>query len=112
MRIFILDLNEINQIKVGENHFFIKRDDLQTLAIPAKCPHRGGPLQYGKQSDDNKFIVCPWHENKLKVCHLTRQSLCTVKVMDKLKFLVPKEIQINIWKEESFINFGKEIKSE
>ena len=99
MRVFTSSLSEMNRIQIGEKLYFLKHNDRQTLALFSECPHRGGPLHYGKQSDNGSSIVCPWHENKLKICNLTRQSLCIVRVMDELKFLIPEKAQVTVWKE-------------
>ena len=94
MRLIISNIKEMNRLQIGERFYFLKQSDLQTLVLPAECPHRGGPLQYGKQSNDGTSIVCPWHESKLKVCNLAKQSLCVVRVMDELKFLIPEKVQV------------------
>jgi hypothetical protein len=112
MKVFVSNLNEINRIQIGEKLYFLKGSERQTLALPAECPHRGGPLQYGKQCDNGNSIVCPWHEKKLKVCNLAKQSLCMVRVMDELNFVVPKEVQVTTWKEAPIMDYSKENRCE
>ena len=112
MRVFTSNLSEMNRIQIGEKLYFLKHNDRQTLALFSECPHRGGPLHYGTQSDNGNSIVCPWHENKLKICNLTRQSLCTVRVMDKLKFLIPEEMQVTVWKELPLTDYSEEKENE
>lgn len=80
-------------------NLFLKHTNCRTILLPAECPHRGGPLQYGEQVDNGDSIICPWHENKLKVCNLAKQSLCIVRVKNELKFVIPEEVQVTTWKE-------------
>jgi nitrite reductase (NADH) small subunit len=108
MRVFTSNLSDINRIQIGRKIYFLKHNDRQTMALFSECPHRGGPLHYGKTSDDDNSIICPWHENKLKICTLTRQSLCMVRVMDELKFLIPEEIQVTTWKEFPIMDYSTE----
>lgn len=108
MKVFASNLNEIDRIQIDEKLYFLKLRERQTLALPAECPHRGGPLQYGKQADNGNSIVCPWHENELKVCNLAKRSLCMVRVTDELKFVVPEQARVTTWKEVPLIDYSQE----
>lgn len=108
MKVFVSNLKQINRIQIGEKLYFLKSSDRQTLLLSAECPHRGGPLQFGKISDNGNSIVCPWHENKFKVCNLANRSLCIVRVRDELRFLVSEEVQVATWKEFPLMDYDKE----
>ena len=79
-----------NYLSVGDKEFFItKRDDKYTL-LPAKCSHRGGPLFFAEKSEDNIFMICPWHKNKFKPCVLSKAQIPTVFIKDSAYVVVLK----------------------
>jgi len=46
----------------GDKRYFVFRDDDSgAFVIPAKCPHRGGPLNLGKFDECKGRLYCPWH---------------------------------------------------
>jgi nitrite reductase (NADH) small subunit len=112
MRVLSSKLSDTNRIQLNEKGYFIMHSEHQTLALESSCPHRGGPLQYGEQIENSSLIVCPWHENKLKVCNLKRQSLCVVRIMDELNFLVPDKAQVMVWKETPRRSHSEESRNE
>lgn len=74
-----------------EKYFFIHFEG-KCFAIRDKCPHRNGPLSLGKICETSQSIVCPWHENKIKIKALIIKSLSGVKVCDSIYLLSETKI--------------------
>ena len=49
----------------GEDYFLLGVDNALYLVRNA-CPHRGGPLKFGRLTDD-ETIVCPMHHQAVPV---------------------------------------------
>lgn len=55
----------------GEEYFLLGVDD-QLFLVRNACPHRGGPLKFGRVDEQNR-IVCPMHGNAFPVETLLAQ---------------------------------------
>ena len=38
-----------------------------SFMLPARCPHRGGPLHLAVFENEGSRLVCPWHERATSV---------------------------------------------
>jgi hypothetical protein len=43
------------------------------FVLPARCPHRGGPLNLAELTPEGDRLVCPWHSGKSSLARLRRQ---------------------------------------
>jgi len=49
----------------GETPVIVLRHRGTVVALDARCPHRGGPMDEGEVRDD--CITCPWHGSVFRV---------------------------------------------
>jgi len=47
------------EIAIAGRSVALWRVENEVFAIPARCPHRGGPLAEGYL--DGRTVICPWH---------------------------------------------------
>jgi nitrite reductase/ring-hydroxylating ferredoxin subunit len=99
MKIVIHPVNAFNMLSVSDKTYFVNQTAYATQILPTTCPHRQGPLHFGKLSDDGVVIVCPWHENKIQVCNLEKKALPSVRTGDTLHVVTPEEATIRMWRE-------------
>ncbi|MFO0562393.1 MAG: Rieske 2Fe-2S domain-containing protein [Polyangiales bacterium] len=88
-RVVGLDRSQANALEVGgELYVFLSERD--PALVPARCPHRGGPLHVARVEDGAKgpALVCPWHESKVPVRALRARALATVQVGDQVRAVV------------------------
>lgn len=48
------------------------------FVMPARCPHRGGPLHLARIGPNGRQLVCPWHERGVSLSRL-RQEVPAVR---------------------------------
>jgi nitrite reductase (NADH) small subunit len=99
MKIESFEACDFNMMKLNEIKYFIINENKQTRFVSTKCPHRGGPLHYGHLEDNNKKVVCPWHDNIFQLCRLEAKVPLHITVMGKLKVIFNDEDQVTFWKE-------------
>ncbi|WP_437963756.1 Rieske 2Fe-2S domain-containing protein [Sorangium sp. So ce260] len=71
------DLEEHNYIAGDAADYFLLRTGSQTLMVPDRCPHRGGPLHLAQR--EGQALVCPWHEGRVPLHALRRRSLALIR---------------------------------
>ena len=49
--------------------------DGSVYLLPAGCPHRGGPLRLGTIDTEGQAVLCPWHDNPVKIRWLRNRAL-------------------------------------
>jgi nitrite reductase (NADH) small subunit len=75
MRLVTLEAGQ-NFIEDRDRAFMLLPDRSGVIhAVPAKCPHRGGPLHLGEFDAGRTCIRCPWHQGNVKISALTKQEL-------------------------------------
>jgi nitrite reductase/ring-hydroxylating ferredoxin subunit len=72
MKAITLNIANANYVAVDDKTYFLNRRHNATQLLPTTCPHRGGPLHMGEITLDGKTVVCPWHDNKYKICNLEK----------------------------------------
>jgi nitrite reductase/ring-hydroxylating ferredoxin subunit len=53
------------RVLVGEAPVMLLRHHGEVVALDARCPHRGGPMDEGEIQGD--CIVCPWHGSTFRI---------------------------------------------
>jgi len=83
LRIARFDRREANAIEVGEELYMLFDGDDPVL-VPARCPHRGGPLHLAtvENGANGAVLVCPWHGTSLPFRALKRRAVATVRSGD------------------------------
>ncbi len=83
LRIARFDRREANAIEVGEELYMLLDGDDPVL-VPARCPHRGGPLHLAtvEHGAHGAVLVCPWHGTSLPFRALLRRAVATVRSGD------------------------------
>ena len=102
MQIVTLDLDRFNSISIGARRYFILRREESVLVAPSESPHRGGPLNLGKDSACRTRIVCPWHDTEYPVRTISRQALSAV-VRGRQISILAEDGEVRAWKEILFL---------
>ncbi|GIG55768.1 hypothetical protein Lfu02_01400 [Longispora fulva] len=68
-----------NCVEVGGQLYVFARTRLGSFMLPARCPHRGGPLNLGHIDPDRDRLICPWHEGPISMRRLIRQGIPSVR---------------------------------
>ena len=96
-RVTHLDRREANAIEVGEERYMFLDGDRATL-VPARCPHRGGPLHFAtvEPRAQGVVLVCPWHGTPVPLRALRRRAVATVQSGHRVRAVIeaPAEEQI------------------
>jgi nitrite reductase (NADH) small subunit len=50
---------------------------LGSFVLPARCPHRGGPLHLADLEHDKPRLVCPWHGRRSSIGRCINRGIPT-----------------------------------
>ncbi|WP_411185089.1 Rieske 2Fe-2S domain-containing protein [Photobacterium rosenbergii] len=100
MSVISFKLDEANRISSDTGGYFVKytKQDNKYWVLPSECPHRSGPLHLGKQCRQTGAIVCPWHENRISMRCLKRNSMPVVVNRDTINIVFSDDSH-KVWKE-------------
>ena len=59
--------------------------------VPADCPHRGGPLNFGTVEPDRHVVRCPWHKMLCSERTLINRSVPAVRVCAQWSAILPEK---------------------
>lgn len=96
MKVINIDINESNMVKINDEKYFIYSDEKKSKLLPTMCPHRGGPLHYGKINKEGR-IVCPWHNNTYTKCRLEKKTIPTISINGAISAIVEKTAFVETW---------------
>lgn len=65
--------------------------ELGGFVLPARCPHRGGPLHLATVDARSYRLICPWHGGANSVRRMIRQALPAVRRGDRVSIVFPGE---------------------
>ncbi|HEX2692401.1 MAG TPA: Rieske 2Fe-2S domain-containing protein [Kofleriaceae bacterium] len=85
-RVIHVDRREANALEVGEDlYLFLEASD--SVLVPARCPHRGGPLHLAtmEHGAQGAVLVCPWHGTNVPLRALVRRAVATVQSGDRVR---------------------------
>lgn len=88
-RVAHLDRRDANAIEVGDElYMFLDAGD--PALVPARCPHRGGPLHFATVEDraQGVVLVCPWHGTAVPLRALKRRAAATVQSGDRVRAVI------------------------
>lgn len=79
-RVAHLDRRLANAIEVGEERYMFLGAGEAAL-VPARCPHRGGPLHFAavEERAHGPVLVCPWHGTPVPLRALRRRAVAAVQ---------------------------------
>ncbi len=79
-----------NCVEVADRPYVFARTGLGSFVMPARCPHRGGPLHLGGLTDDGR-LVCPWHGRATSVRRMIRTGVPAVRRGTTVTAVFPDE---------------------
>jgi len=62
------------------------------FVLPARCPHRGGPLHLAKVEAQSYRLICPWHGKANSAKHAVRRGLPAVRRGDRVSIVFPGDV--------------------
>jgi len=88
-RVAHLDRRQANAIEAGEELYMFLEAEAATL-VPARCPHRGGPLHFATVEDraQGTVLICPWHGSAVPLRALHRRAAATVQSGDHVRAVI------------------------
>lgn len=83
-RVAHLDRRAANAIEVGEDRYMFldgTEPGAAPALVPARCPHRGGPLHFAavEQRASGAVLICPWHGSAVPLRALRRRAVAMVQ---------------------------------
>ena len=81
MAVLKFDPTQVNFIEVeGEGGWFLAVvDDGVAHMLPSRCRHRGGPLHLGTIDPNGDAVLCPWHDNPVRMRWLRNRALPLIR---------------------------------
>jgi hypothetical protein len=67
------------------------RTEVGAFVLPARCPHRGGPLHLATLEAQSYRLICPWHGGATSARRLARHGLPAVRRGDRVAIVFPGE---------------------
>jgi nitrite reductase (NADH) small subunit len=68
-----------NCVTVRNSAFVFARTERGEFILPARCPHRGGPLHLAVFDDGGSRLICPWHERATSVSRHIKAGIPAVR---------------------------------
>jgi len=103
MKVIHLPLDSFNSLAVGETKYFLLQNGAKLVLAPSQCPHRGGPLHFGRRTTCAAKLVCPWHNNAYAIQSMERRALPAIRHGNYIAIVTENE-DIRVWSELLPIN--------
>jgi nitrite reductase (NADH) small subunit len=68
-----------NCVRIRDSAFIYARTEHGEFVMPARCPHRGGPLHLATFEAGGSRLVCPWHERATSVSRHLKGGIPAVR---------------------------------
>lgn len=68
-----------NCIVVHDAPYVFARTARGAFLLPARCPHRGGPLHLAAPDEGGGRLICPWHGRATSVTRSIRAGIPAVR---------------------------------
>jgi len=68
-----------NCVTVRDTPYVFARTRVGSFMLPARCPHRGGPLHLAVMEDGGSRLICPWHERATSVSRALKAGVPAVR---------------------------------
>ncbi|MET0763898.1 MAG: Rieske 2Fe-2S domain-containing protein [Blastococcus sp.] len=75
---------------VGDAPYVYARTEAGSFVLPARCLHRGGPLNLAGLPGGSTRVVCPWHDRATSVTRLVRKGIPAVRRGDVVTAVFPE----------------------
>ena len=75
----------------GGTPYVYARTVAGSFVLPARCPHRGGPLHLASLDASRRSLVCPWHGGRVSVGRLLRSGIPAVRNGNRVVAVLPHE---------------------
>lgn len=62
-----------------------------SFVLPARCPHRGGPLHLARLDESKRTLVCPWHGGRVSVGRLLQSGIPAVRSGNRVVAVLPHD---------------------
>jgi hypothetical protein len=62
-----------------------------SFVLPARCPHRGGPLHLARLDESKRALICPWHGGRVSVCRLPKSGIPAVRNGNRVVAVLPHD---------------------
>jgi nitrite reductase (NADH) small subunit len=62
-----------------------------SFVLPARCPHRGGPLHLAQVEPGRSRLICPWHGRGFSVQKLVTAGPPAVRRSDQVTVVFPHQ---------------------
>ncbi len=103
MKVIHLSLDSFNSLAVGATKYFLFQNGAKLVIAPSQCPHRGGPLHFGRRTACATKLVCPWHNNTYAIQLMERRALPAIRHGNHIAIVTGNE-DIRVWNELLPIN--------
>lgn len=78
-----------NCVEVGGMPYVYARTEQGSFVLPARCPHRGGPLHLATIEGTSGRAVCPWHGRATSTARLRKKGIPAVRRGDTVTAVFP-----------------------
>lgn len=78
-----------NCVSIGSAFYVYARTELGPLVLPARCPHRGGPLNLAEFEPGRSRLICPWHGRATSVTKALRAGIPAVRRGNQVTAVFP-----------------------
>lgn len=78
-----------NCVEIDSIPFVYASTAFGKFVLPARCPHRGGPLNLARVDAQGYRLVCPWHGRATSALRALRRGLPAVRRGGKVTIVFP-----------------------
>lgn len=81
-----------NCVSVAGAPYVYARTEQGSFVLPARCPHRGGPLHLATFDEPRGHrLVCPWHGRATSVTRAIKAGIPAVRRGDRVTAVLPAD---------------------
>lgn len=78
-----------NCAEVNRIPYVYASTELGKFVLPARCPHRGGPLHLATVAPGSHRLICPWHGRASSVTRAAQHGLPAVRRGNEVAIVFP-----------------------
>jgi nitrite reductase (NADH) small subunit len=78
-----------NCAEIGRIPYVYASTEFGNFVLPARCPHRGGPLHLAKVEAESFRLICPWHGRANSATRAARHGPPAVRRGDRVTIVFP-----------------------
>lgn len=80
-----------NCVHAGGTPYVYARTGRTAFVLPARCPHRGGPLHLATVDQSGTRLVCPWHCGSKSLTRLVGAGIPAVRTGNRVVAVLPHD---------------------